>query len=99
MEAIVTVIAVLASLAGLLTYWQKYVREPEDTRRYLSQVYESARNRNAELLEELRSYADANDLRDAHFMQGFSFDDAIKTLELCERELFTEEHARVIGMT
>lgn len=97
MEAVVTVIAIFAGLAGILTYWQKYVRDPEDTRQYLSHVFESARRRNADLLHELKTYSDSNDLRDAHFMQGFSFDDAIRTLELCERELFSAEHARAIS--
>ncbi len=96
MEVLITFITLLAAFYGILTYWHKYVREPEDTKLYTVQLFESARERNKQLLGELNKYASANNAYNDHFMQRFTFNDTIQLIERCERELFTEENLQAI---
>ena len=96
MEVLITFITLLAAFYGILTYWHKYVREPEDTKLYIAQLFESAKERNKQLLGELNKYASANNAYNEHFMQGFTFSDTIQLIERTERELLTEENLQAI---
>ena len=96
MEVAITFITILAALVGILSYWQQHVQEPEENKRYLVNVFEAARRQNRELHQELSNYASRNDAYEEHFMQGFSFREAIEVLEMSERELFNQASLKAI---
>ena len=96
MEFLITFISILAALLGISTYWNKYVKEPAENKQYLLSVFESAKQRNKEFLIELSDYAVKNNSLNEHFMQGFTFQEAIEMLKKAEQEMFNDENLQII---
>lgn len=95
-DSFIAFISILSALLGIHAFWKQYLFEPEETKRYLENIFQTTKKRNAQLLGELKDYVSINHTYDDHFMQGFSFSDAIQLLERCDHEIFSEDNIEII---
>lgn len=96
METIIIIFTVLGGLLGLLTYYKKFVEEPNELKKHFVQTIETSKKVNNEFLIELTEYVDKNNVSNEHFMQGFSFSESIKMLETYRDQVFSTEHMKAI---
>lgn len=97
MEAIIIFFTVLGGLIAFLTYYINYVVKPQETKTFSISKIESARKFNNEFLEELLKYVNNNNAAKEHFMQGFSFAEAIAMFETYKEKAFTSENIRMLN--
>lgn len=92
------VVTFITLLAALLTIWQvlRGQAEAEQEKEYAANTFKTAEQKTQDLHNKISQYADDHDAWNAHFMQGFTFREAIDVLEKSEREIFTKENLETL---
>jgi hypothetical protein len=90
-EFIITFISIVAGLLGIYSYYQSKI-EFKDFKEHAVNTFNNAKKRNIEVLNELKNYSIKNNCLSSHFMQGFTYNEAIEMLEKSLDFIFNKEN-------
>jgi hypothetical protein len=94
-DAVITSVLVFGALISVWIFYRRYA-EGKQNREYAVVTFDSAKEETAQLRQRLENYADKHQAWEDHFMQRFTFREAIDKLEESEREIFTPKNREAL---